>query len=112
PSKSSRSPRAAATPLQVGRRRQKRAPSRTPRSPAPCRSPPSAPRLAAVAATGVEEVVAAAVGVAAGATEFAEPHVAQLLRAKRFRQPSDKGSVTALRQRQRRSGWSLSASGD
>ena len=47
-------------------------------------------------------------GAAAVATEFAEPHVAQLLRAKKFRQQSDKGSVTALRQRQRRSGWSLS----
>jgi hypothetical protein len=43
-------------------------------------------------------VVAAAVAVvvAAVATELAEPHLAQFLRAKKFRQQSDKGSITAL----------------
>ena len=38
----------------------------------------------------------AAVVVAAVATELAEPHLAQFLRAKKFRQQSDKGSITAL----------------
>ena len=40
--------------------------------------------------------VVAVVVVVAVATELAEPHLAQFLRAKKFRQQSDKGSITAL----------------
>ena len=40
--------------------------------------------------------VVAVVAAAAVATELAEPHLAQFLRAKKFRQQSDKGSITAL----------------